>query len=210
MFDFNKKKISLSILLITLVLITFISKLKIKLEIPIAYDDTIDKNPTEWKEMNAFELFGGVYSYNNTLFVLSLFIIFSILLFVFTDDSFIRKKVSSLKKIIFKRNVLLILVTIVVVLVIVKSCGNSLHSNTNGTNEDAIAIDSSNYTTQVNDFIAAPAAPSEPQKTNDTIYPIETNNQNISNRNQKLTRFQQIKQEQAKFDQDISSYKVNQ
>lgn len=209
MFDFNKKKISLSILLITLVLITFISKLKIKVGIPIAYDNTIDKNPTEWKEMNAFELFGGVYSYNNTLFVLSLFIIFSILLFVFTDDSLIRKKVSSLKKIIFKRNVLLILVTIVVVLVIVKSCGNNLYSNTNGRNEEALAIDSSKYTTQINDSIAAPAAPSEPQKNNDTIYPIETNNQKISNKNQKLTRFQEIKQEEANKDQGISSYKVN-
>jgi hypothetical protein len=210
MFDFNKKKISLSILLITLVLITFISKLKIKVEIPIAFDDTIDKNPTEWKEMNAFELFGGVYSYNNTLFALSLFIIISILLFVFTDDSLIRKKVSSLKKIIFKRNVILILITTVVVLVIVKSCGNNLHSNTNETNEEAKAItDSSNYTTQINDTIAAPAAPSEPQITNDTIYPIETNNQNTSNKNKKLTRFQQIKQEQATRDKSIGSY-INQ
>ena len=135
MFDFNKKKISLSILLITLALITFISKVKVKVEIPIAFDDTIDKAPTECKEMNAFELFGGVYSYNKTLFVLTLFIIISILLFVFTDDSLIRKKVGSLKNIIFKRNVILILITTVVVLVIVKSCGNNSHSNTNETNK---------------------------------------------------------------------------
>jgi hypothetical protein len=187
--------------------------LKIKVEIPIAFDDTIDKNPTEWKEMNAFELFGGVYSYNNTLFALSLFIIISILLFVFTDDSLIRKKVSSLKKIVFKRNVILILITTVVVLVIVKSCGKNLLSNTNGANEEVKAIDSSNYATQIKDTTlalpAAPAAPSEPQISNDTIYPIETNNQNTSNKNKKLTRFQQIKQEQATRDKSIGSY-INQ
>lgn len=77
MFDFNKKKISLSILLIVLAIISFISKVKIKVYIPTAFDDTIDKNPTEFIEMDVVDLFGCTFNYINTLFFLLLFIIMS-------------------------------------------------------------------------------------------------------------------------------------
>jgi preprotein translocase subunit SecG len=101
MFDFNKKKISLSILLIALALIFFISKVKTKLEIPTAFDDTIDKNPTEWLVMDVVDLFDCTINYNNTLFVLLIIVIIAILLFVFTDDTQISDKTKSIK---FKLN----------------------------------------------------------------------------------------------------------
>ncbi len=207
MFDFNKKKISLSILLISLALISFISKAKIKVELPIAFDNTLNQEPTDWEEIYVFKLFNNVYSYNNTLFILSLFIIISILLFVFTDDLQIRKKMESLKKLIFQKNVILIAVTIVVVLIIVRSCENYLDKTTTLSNEKTKVItDSLDYTTQLNDTLAAPAAPAIPPKIYDSINIVNHNYPKNSNGKHKLSRFQEIKKEQAESDPAISHY----
>jgi hypothetical protein len=139
MFDFNKKKISLSILLITLALISFISKIKIKGEIPIAFDDTINKNPTEWAVMNFFEVFGCAFDYNNTFFVLMLFIIMSILLFIFSDDMQISKRVKSIKILVLKWDIKLIIISTLVfvfILILGKSCGNNVKRVTPKANEE--------------------------------------------------------------------------
>lgn len=143
MFDFNKKKISLSILLITLALISFITKVKIKVEIPIAFDDTIFKNPTDWLVMDVVDLFGCTFNYNNTLFVLLLFVILAILLFVFTDDTQISEKVKSFKEKVKKWDFKLIVISIlllIIILIIGKSCNNNPKSDNSKVIQDTLAV----------------------------------------------------------------------
>lgn len=140
MFDYNKKKISLSILLITMILISFISKIKINREIPTAFDDTIFKNPTEWARVNVIELFGCDFDYNNTLFALLLFVIMSILLFIFTDDILIREKIKGFKINVLKWDIKLLTISALVfacILILGKSCKNNLKEASSIAIEDA-------------------------------------------------------------------------
>lgn len=141
MFDFNKKKISLSIFLITLALISFISKVKTKVEIPTAFD--VYLGPTEWEEIIAINLFGGIYSYNDTLFVLMLIIMMSILLFIFTDDSQISEKTKSFKQKVLKWDIKLMAISIlvlIIILIIGKSCNNNSKSDNSKAMQDTLAL----------------------------------------------------------------------
>jgi hypothetical protein len=143
MFDLNKKRISVSILLITLTLISFISKVKTKVEVPTAFDDTILKNPTEWSVMDVVDLFGCTINYNNTLFVLLLIIIMAILLFVFTDDTQISEKVKNLKEKVKKWDIKLIAISILVLIIILitgKSCNNNSKSDNSKAMQDTLAL----------------------------------------------------------------------
>lgn len=203
MFDFNKKKISVSILLITLALIFFISKVKIKVEIPTAFDDTIDKNPTEFIEMDVVKLFGCSINYNNTLFVLVLIIIAAILLFVFSDDNQISEKVKSFKEKIKKWDIKLFAISIlvlIIILIIGKSCSN----NSKSANSDA-----------VQDTLAAPeefAVDCVAVAPVDEVNPVENsykdiNYDTISNTKNStgISRFSEIKQQQANMDEGVAS-----
>lgn len=204
MFDFNKKKISLSILLITLALISFISKVKIKVEIPTAFDDTIFKNPTEWVVMDVVELFGSAFNYNNTLFILLLFVIMSILLFIFSDDMQISKKLNSFKAKVIKWDIKLIIISIlvlVVILVLGKSCRNNTKEATPKAIEEAPVAP--------NDTVVAPAA--EPldslteEEINDSISLNETSNQKNKKSKNIPSRFAEILKEQAETDEGITA-----
>jgi hypothetical protein len=141
MFDFNKKKISLSIFIIILTLISFISKVKTKVEIPTAFD--VYLGPIEWEEIIAINLFGGIYSYNDTLFVLMLLIMISILLFIFSDDTQIIKKAKSFKQKVKKWDIKLIAISIlvlIIILIIGKSCNNNSKSDNSKAMQDTLAV----------------------------------------------------------------------
>ena len=205
MFDFNKKKISLSILLITLALISFISKVKIKVEIPTAFDDTIFKNPTEWAVMDVVELFGCTLNYINTLFVLLLFIIMSILLFIFSNDSQISQKLNNYKVKVLKCDIKLITISTLVLasmLILGKSCKNNLKEATPAAIEEAPV---SPYDT----VAVAPAAELENSLTeeeiNDSTFLNETNNQKNKKDKNIPTRFGQIAKEQSETDEGITA-----
>ncbi len=136
MFDFNKKKISLSIFLITLVLISFISKVKIQVEIPVEFEDTTNL-------MDVVDLFGCTFNYINTLFFLLLFIIMSILLFIFSDDVQISKKGKSLKEKVLKWDIKLMAISIlvlIIILIIGKSCNNNSKSDNSKAMQDTLAL----------------------------------------------------------------------
>lgn len=136
MFDFNKKKISLSIFLITLVLISFISKVKIQVEIPVEFEDTTNV-------MDVVDLFGCTFNYINTLFFLLLFIIMSILLFIFSDDVQISKKGKSLKEKVLKWDIKLMAISIlvlIIILIIGKSCNNNSKSDNSKVMQDTLAL----------------------------------------------------------------------
>lgn len=136
MFDFNKKKISLSIFLITLVLISFISKVKIQVEIPVEFEDTTNV-------MDVVDLFGCTFNYINTLFFLLLFIIMSILLFIFSDDVQISKKGKSLKEKVLKWDIKLMAISIlvlIIILIIGKSCNNNSKSDNSKDMQDTLAL----------------------------------------------------------------------
>lgn len=136
MFDFNKKKISLSIFLITLVLISFISKVKIQVEIPVEFEDTTNV-------MDVVDLFGCTFNYINTLFFLLLFIIMSILLFIFSDDVQISKKGKSLKEKVLKWDIKLMAISIlvlIIILIIGKSCNNNSKSDNSKAMQDTLAL----------------------------------------------------------------------
>lgn len=136
MFDFNKKKISLSIFLITLVLISFISKVKIQVEIPVEFEDTTNV-------MDVVDLFGCTFNYINTLFFLLLFIIMSILLFIFSDDVQISKKGKSLKEKVLKWDIKLMAISIlvlIIILIIGKSCNNNSKSDSSKAMQDTLAL----------------------------------------------------------------------
>lgn len=205
MFDFNKKKISLSILLITLALISFISKVKIKVEIPIAFDDTILKEPIEWEEITAFKLFGCLYSYNNTLFVLILFVIMSILLFIFSDDSQISQKINSFKAKVIKWDIKLIIISILI-LVVILVLGKSCRSNSKEAIPKAIEeAPVSPYDT----VAAAPAAELENSLTeeeiNDSTILNETNNQKNKKDKNIPTAFGKAIQEVQQTEEGLAS-----
>jgi hypothetical protein len=141
MFDINKKKISLSIFIIILTLISFISKVKTKVEIPTAFD--VYLGPIEWEEIIAINLFGGIYSYNDTLFVLMLLIMISILLFIFSDDTQIIKKAKSFKQKVKKWDIKLIAISIlvlIIILIIGKSCNNNSKSDNSKAMQDTLAV----------------------------------------------------------------------
>ena len=136
MFDFNKKKISLSIFLITLVLISFISRVKIQVEIPVEFEDTTNV-------MDVVDLFGCTFNYINTLFFLLLFIIMSILLFIFSDDVQISKKGKSLKEKVLKWDIKLMAISIlvlIIILIIGKSCNNNSKSDNSKAMQDTLAL----------------------------------------------------------------------
>jgi hypothetical protein len=205
MFDFNKKKISLSILLIALALISFISKIKIKGEIPIAFDDTIDKNPTEWAVMNFFEVFGCAFDYNNTFFVLMLFIIMSILLFIFSDDTQISEKVKSFKEKVLKWDIKLITISTLIfacILILGKSCSNNSKSDNSKAIQDTLTV-SSQFA--VDCVAVAPVVVAYPVETSyDDL--IKDSISNAENKNSKgMSRFAEIKKEQAQADEGIST-----
>lgn len=136
MFDFNKKKISLSIFLITIVLISFISKVKIQVEIPVEFEDTTNV-------MDVVDLFGCTFNYINTLFFLLQFIIMSILLFIFSDDVQISKKGKSLKEKVLKWDIKLMAISIlvlIIILIIGKSCNNNSKSDNSKAMQDTLAL----------------------------------------------------------------------
>lgn len=205
MFDFNKKKISLSILLITLALISFISKVKINGRIPIAFDDTLDKNPTEWAVMDVVELFGCTFNYINTLFVLLLFIIMSILLFIFSDDSQISQKLNSYKVKVVKWDIKLIAISIfvfILVLIIGKSCSNNSKSVNSKAMQDSLTVTEE---FAVDCVAVAPVEVAYPLETSDDEL-IRDQISNTENKNSKgMSRFSQIQKQQAQTDEGISA-----
>jgi hypothetical protein len=205
MFDFNKKKISLSIFLITLALISFISKVKIKVYIPTAFDDTIDKNPTEIIEMDIVELFGCSINYNNTLFALLLFIIMAILLFVFTDDTQISEKTKSFKQKVLKWNIKLIAISILIfilVMIIGKSCSNNSKSINSKAMQDSLTVTEE---FAVDCVAVAPVEVAYPLETSDDEL-IRDQISNAKNKNSKgMSRFSQIQKQQAQTDEGISA-----
>jgi hypothetical protein len=205
MFDFNKKKISLSIFLITLALISFISKVKIKVYIPTAFDDTIDKHPTEIIEMDIVELFGCSINYNNTLFALLLFIIMAILLFVFTDDTQISEKTKSFKQKVLKWNIKLIAISILIfilVMIIGKSCSNNSKSINSKAMQDSLTVTEE---FAVDCVAVAPVEVAYPLETSDDEL-IRDQISNAKNKNSKgMSRFSQIQKQQAQTDEGISA-----
>lgn len=205
MFDFNKKKISLSILLITLALISFISKIKIKGEVPIAFDDTIDKNPTEWAEMDIIDLFGCTLNFNNTLFLLVLLIIMAILLFVFTDDTQINEKVKSFKEKVLKWDIKLIIISTLIlacILILGKSCRNNSKSDISKAIQDTLTV-SSEFA--VDCVAVAPVEVAYPVKTSyDDLIRDSISNAEKKN-NKVMSRFGQIAKEQAETDEGITA-----
>lgn len=205
MFDFNKKKISLSTLLITLALISFISKIKIKGEVPIAFDDTIDKNPTEWAEMDVIDLFGCTLNFNNTLFLLVLLIIMAILLFVFTDDTQISEKVKSFKEKVLKWDIKLIIISTLIlacILILGKSCRNNSKSDISKAIQDTLTV-SSEFA--VDCVAVAPVEVAYPVKTSyDDLIRDSISNAEKKN-NKGMSRFGQIAKEQAETDEGITA-----
>ncbi len=203
MFDFNKKKISLSIFLITLALISFISKVKTKVEIPTAFD--VYLGPTEWEEIIAINLFGGIYSYNDTLFVLMLIIMMSILLFIFSDDTQISEKTKSFKQKVLKWDIKLIAISILVfilVLIIGKSCSNNSKSVNSKAMQDSLTV------TEEFAMDCVAVAPVE------VAYPLETSDDelirdqisNTKNKNSKgMSRFGQAVKEVEGMDEGVAS-----
>jgi hypothetical protein len=205
MFDFNKKKISLSILLITLAIISFISKVKIKVEIPTAFDETVDKNPTEWSVMDVVNLFGCTFNYNNTLFVLLLFVIMSILLFIFSDDMQLSKNLNSLKAKVIKWDIKLIIISIlflVVILVLGKSCRNNTKEATPKAIEEAPV-------TPYDTVAAAPAAESVDSVTEEEIIDSISLNENSKPKkikdNKALTAFGKATKEVQQTEEGLAS-----
>jgi hypothetical protein len=92
--DLKNKKISLSVLLISIVLIIFISILKEKRRFPI-YNYGMYSG---YKVENVIRFLGIQLNYNNTLFFLFIAVIFSILALIFLDVNFINKKTDELKR----------------------------------------------------------------------------------------------------------------
>lgn len=87
--NYNNKKISTSLMLISVSLIILLTLIK---QEAIRYE----------KKVQIFRLLGEEYSYNNSLFVLFIIITASILLFIYTDDNKLKviwmKSVDVLKK----------------------------------------------------------------------------------------------------------------
>lgn len=198
MFDFNKKKISLSILLITLVLISFISKVKIQVEIPVEFEDTTNV-------MDVVDLFGCTFNYINTLFFLLLFIIMSILLFIFSDDVQISKKGKSLKEKVLKWDIKLMAISIlvlIIILIIGKSCNNNSKSNNSRAMQDTLAVPDE---IAVDSVAAAPIE--ETYHSEDTYddYKYDSMNNAKKDNNKGMSAFSRIKKEQAQGDQAINS-----
>ena len=197
MLELNKKKVSISILLITLALISFISKVKIKVEIPTAFDNY--KNPTEWSVIDVVELFGCTFNYNNTLFVLLLFVIMSILLFIFADDIQISQKINSYKAIVIKWDIKLITISIlvfIVILVLGKSCSNTKEAKPKAIEEASVA----SYDT----VAVAPAAESVESIIEEEINDSINLNETINKMDKNIpSRFSEIIKEQAEADPAI-------
>lgn len=145
MLEFNKKKISIASFLISLVLIIFISKIKFVADMVISSNDV----STTYEKMAVFSLFGNIYSYENTLFVFTILIIISIILFIFFDDETIKNTFAKLKKVIFYGNtakVVVVFITIFsAILLLSKSCKKNffkLNKDPNDTiNVDTIVVE---------------------------------------------------------------------
>lgn len=145
MLEFNKKKISIASFLISLVLIIFISKIKFVADMVISSNDI----STTYEKVAVFSLFGNIYSYENSLFVFTLLIIISIILFIFFDDETIKNTFAKLKKVIFYGNttkVVVVFITIFcAILLLSKSCKRNffkLNKDPNDTiNVDTTAVE---------------------------------------------------------------------
>lgn len=147
MINFEKKKIAISLLLVSVVLIIFITILKERLMVPIEINP--DGSVVSYREENAFELFGIVLSYNNSLFTLIISVIFSILALIFLDDDTfkIRSKklwnsltISNLSK-HFVKTILIIMTMVIFILILLEKCNNNKTTVSPETYEDK-AIDS--------------------------------------------------------------------
>jgi len=205
MLELNKKKISISILLITLALISFISKVKIKVEIPTAFDDSPDKNPTEWSVMDVVELFGCTFNYNNTLFVLLLFVIMSILLFIFADDIQISQKINSYKAIVIKWDIKLIVISILVlafILILGKSCSNNIKAVTPPNSIEEVPV-VPYYDTVAVAPAAQPVESLTEEEINDSISQNETKSLNNNKDSKEPSAFSIIKKQQEQADPSI-------
>lgn len=95
MISFKNKKTPLSILLISIVLIIFISILKEKKRSLIYRTNT----GYSYKVENVIRFLDIQLSYNNTLFYLFISVILSILALIFLDDDFLKKRLANLKNI---------------------------------------------------------------------------------------------------------------
>ncbi|WP_353076711.1 hypothetical protein [Flavobacterium sp.] len=110
--------------------------MKIQVEIPVEFEDTTNL-------MDVVDLFGCTFNYINTLFFLLLFIIMSILLFIFSDDVQISKKGKSLKEKVLKWDIKLMAISIlvlIIILIIGKSCNNNSKSDNSKAMQDTLAL----------------------------------------------------------------------
>lgn len=192
MFDCNKKKISLSIFLISLVLISFISKVKIQVEIPVEFEDTTNV-------MDVVDLFGCTFNYINTLFFLLLFIIMSILLFIFSDDVQISKKGKSLKEKVLMWDIKLMAISIlvlIIILIIGKSCNNNSKSDNSKAMQDTLALPDE---IAVDCVAVAPVEASYDELINDSISDAE------NKKSKGMSAFGKAKQELQQGDEGINA-----
>ena len=175
MLELNKKKISIASFLISLVIIIFISKIKFVTDLVVSSNNI----ETIYEKVAVFRLFGNSYSYENSLFVFTLFIIFSIILFIFFDDKIIKDTFAKLKKVIIYGNttkVVFVFITIFcAILLLNNSCKRNffkLNKDSNDTeNVDTTAVESPAADTMaIYDTTAVEAAAAAPAAAVDTTY----------------------------------------
>ena len=176
MFDLNKKKIPITLFLISLVLIIFISKIKFVTDMVISSNDI----ETIYEKIAVFRLFGNFYSYDNTLFMFILLIIISIILIIFIDDESIKSTFAKIKKVIIYGNttkVVVVFITIFcAILLLSKSCKRNffkLNKDSNDTiNVDTTVVETpAADTTAIYDTTAIEAPAAAPARASaDTTY----------------------------------------
>jgi hypothetical protein len=191
MINIKNKKISLSVLLISIVLIIFISILKEKRRFPIYPYGRYDG----YKIENVIRFLDIQLSYNNTLFFLFIAVILSILTLIFLDDIIIKNKTgafyrrfSTIK--IFKQKISNLLkksinriiigvVALIIILVLIGNCNkpkNTILTETNIEAIDTVALANDVISKeQVDSTIAIEISPIEktmPNNSSKTIDPF--------------------------------------
>ncbi len=190
MINIKNKKISLSVLLISIVLIIFISILKEKRRFPIYAYGRYDG----YKVENVIRFLDIQLSYNNTLFFLFIAVILSILTLIFLDDTIIKnktgafyrrfstikiykQKISNLLKKSINR-IIIGVVALIIILVLIGNCNkpkNTILTETNIEAIDTVALASDIISKeQVDSTIAIEISPIEktmPNNSSKTIGP---------------------------------------
>ena len=150
MINIKNKKISLAVLLISIVLIIFISILKEKRRFPIYAYGRYDG----YKVENVIRFLDIQLSYNNTLFFLFIAVILSILTLIFLDDTIIKnktgafyrrfstikiykQKISNLLKKSINR-IIIGVVALIIILVLIGNCNKPKNTILTETNIEAI------------------------------------------------------------------------